>query len=44
MNSALVTLAAEDKTQVPNSDFVLYIRDEMVNKPAGLVKTGPNGS
>jgi hypothetical protein len=33
----------EDRKRVPNRDFVLYIRDETVNRPVGLVKQGPDG-
>ena len=33
----------EDRKSVPHRDFVLYIRDEMVNQPVGLVKSLPDG-
>jgi hypothetical protein len=42
-HGALVTLSDQDRHLVPNRDFVLLIRDEMVQKPAGLVKLGPDG-
>lgn len=41
---AQVKLSSEDRKQVPNRDFVLMIRDEMVNKPVGLVKTAVDGA
>jgi hypothetical protein len=28
----------EDRKSVPCSDFVLYIRDDLVNRPVGIVK------
>ena len=41
---AFVKLSHEvDRKSVPNKDFVLYIRDEMVNRPTGLVKSHPDG-
>jgi len=41
---AVVKLAANsDRTTVPFKDFVLYIRDEMVNRPTGLLLTQPDG-
>ena len=33
----------EDRKCVPHQDFVLYIRDEMVNRPVGLVKSLSDG-
>lgn len=36
-------LSNEDKNEVPNKDFVLLFKDEMVNKPVGLVKVDANG-
>lgn len=36
--SAVITLASDiDKRTVPFNDFVLYLRDEMVNTPIGLL-------
>ena len=34
---AQITLSKDDRHFVPNRDFVLLIRDEMVNKPNALV-------
>ena len=33
-----MTLSEDDRHYVPNRDFVLLIRDEMINKPTSLVK------
>lgn len=36
--SAVITLDSDiDKRTVPFNDFVLYLRDEMVNTPIGLL-------
>ena len=41
---AVVKLCQDvDRKSVPNKDFVLYIRDEMVNRPTGLVKSHLDG-
>ena len=41
---AVVKLSQEvDRKSVPNKDFVLYIRDEMVNRPTGLVSSLADG-
>lgn len=42
-HSAKITLSENDRQNVPNRDFVLLFRDEMVNKPTGLVKEGAGG-
>ena len=41
--SAQINLSPNDRKFVPNRDFVLLFRDEMVNKPTGLVKVGAGG-
>ena len=41
--SAIINLCNNDRRYVPNRDFVLLFRDEMVNKPTGLVKVGAGG-
>ncbi len=41
---ATIQLASsEDRKKVPGRDFVLYLRDEMVNKPVGIVNVLPDG-
>jgi hypothetical protein len=43
-NQAHVTLSKNvDKSSVPHQDFVLMIRNDNVNKPAGLVAKWPDG-
>ena len=41
--SAQIKLSLNDRMFVPNRDFVLLFRDEMVNKPTGLFKVGAGG-
>ncbi len=41
--SAIISLSKNDRHYVPNRDFVLLFRDEMVNKPTGLIKVGAGG-
>ena len=41
--SAKISLSNKDARYVPNRDFVLLFRDEMVNKPTGLIKVGAGG-
>jgi hypothetical protein len=43
IQSAQINLSLNDRKFVPNRDFVLLFRDEMVNKPTGLVKVGAGG-
>ena len=40
---ARVQISPVDRKFVPNRDFVLYFRDEDVNKPTGLVYTHSTG-
>jgi len=42
-HTAQITLQPNVRDNVPNHDFVLLFRDEMVNKPTGLVKVGAGG-
>jgi len=41
--TAVICLSTNDRHFVPNRDFVLLFRDEMVNKPSGLIKVGAGG-
>jgi hypothetical protein len=41
---ATIKLASDlDRKTVPFKDFVLYLSDEMVNTPVGLLHQMPNG-
>lgn len=42
--SAHVSLNQKDKRFVPHQDFVLYFRDQAVNKPTGVLSKGPHNS
>jgi len=41
--TAQISLSKNDRSNVPNRDFVLRFRDEMVNKPTGLIMVGAGG-
>jgi hypothetical protein len=41
--TAQISLSNNDRSNVPNRDFVLRFRDDMVNKPTGLIMVGAGG-